>query len=125
MKFVFEWFESRIDPYPEGVPQTPNSGLLRFIWSNMAGVRGWVAALAVLTAGVGVMEALMFQFMGKIVDWLSTYSPHMLRQEKGSALTGMAVLLLFFIVWTFLPAMCAFRPFRAYFRCACAGIFTV
>ena len=66
---IFAWFESRVEPYPEATPITPSKGLFRFIWSNLEGVRVWIFVLAVLTAGIGIMEALLFQFMGKLVDW--------------------------------------------------------
>ncbi|HGH7093512.1 TPA: ABC transporter ATP-binding protein [Neisseria meningitidis] len=98
---IFSWFESRIDPYPEAVPKTPEKGLWRFIWSNMAGVRKWIAALAALTAGIGIMEALVFQFMGKIVEWLGKYAPAELFAEKGWELAAMAAMMVFSVVWAF------------------------
>ena len=98
---IFSWFESRIDPYPEAAPKTPEKGLWRFIWSNIEGVRKWIAVLAVFTVGVGIMEALMFQFMGKVVDWLGAYTPQTLFVEKGHALIGMMAMVAFFAVWTF------------------------
>ena len=101
IKKIFSWFESRIDPYPEAAPKTPEKGLWRFIWSNIEGVRKWIAVLAVFTVGVGIMEALMFQFMGKVVDWLGAYTPQTLFVEKGHALIGMMVMVAFFAVWTF------------------------
>ena len=101
IKKIFSWFESRIDPYPEAAPKTPEKGLWRFIWSNIEGVRKWIAVLAVFTVGVGIMEALMFQFMGKVVDWLGTYTPQTLFAEKGHALIGMMAMVAFFAVWTF------------------------
>ena len=101
IKKIFSWFESRIGPYPEAAPKTPEKGLWRFIWSNIEGVRKWIAVLAVFTVGVGIMEALMFQFMGKVVDWLGTYTPQTLFVEKGHALIGMMAMVAFFAVWTF------------------------
>ena len=101
IKKIFSWFESRIDPYPEAAPKTPEKGLWRFIWSNIEGVRKWIAVLAVFTVGVGIMEALMFQFMGKVVDWLGTYTSQTLFVEKGHALIGMMAMVAFFAVWTF------------------------
>ena len=56
IKKIFSWFESRIDPYPEAAPKTPEKGLWRFIWSNIEGVRKWIAVLAVFTVGVGIDE---------------------------------------------------------------------
>mgnify|MGYP000923385057 FL=1 len=101
IKKIFSWFESRIDPYPEAAPKTPEKGLWRFIWSNIEGVRKWIAVLAMFTVGVGIMEALMFQFMGKVVDWLGAYTPQTLFVEKGHALIGMMAMVAFFAVWTF------------------------
>lgn len=98
---IFSWFESRIDPYPEAAPKTPEKGLWRFSWSNMAGVRKWIAALAALTAGIGIMEALVFQFMGKIVEWLGKYAPAELFAEKGWELAAMAAMMVFSVVWAF------------------------
>ena len=101
---IFSWFESRIDPYPEAAPKTPEKGLWRFIWSNIEGLRKWIAVLAVFTAGIGIMEALLFQFMGKVVDWLGKYTPATLFAEKGWALTAMAAMMVFFALWTFLAS---------------------
>ena len=101
---IFSWFESRIDPYPEAAPKTPEKGLWRFVWSNIEGLRKWIAVLAVFTAGIGIMEALLFQFMGKVVDWLGKYTPATLFAEKGWALTAMAGMMVFFALWTFLAS---------------------
>ncbi|HGG9248963.1 TPA: ABC transporter ATP-binding protein [Neisseria meningitidis] len=98
---IFSWFESRIDPYPEAAPKTPEKGLWRFVWSSMTGVRKWIAALAALTAGIGIMEALVFQFMGKIVEWLGKYAPAELFAEKGWELAAMAAMMVFSVAWAF------------------------
>ena len=98
---IFSWFENRLNPYPESNPTTPEKGLFRFIWSSIDGMKGWIFLLAVLTVGTGVMEALLFQFMGLLVDWLGAYTPTTLWQEKGHLLAGMAALLIFSIVWSF------------------------
>ncbi len=98
---IFNWFESRIEPYPDDAPKTPEKGLFRFIWSNLDGMRGWIVALAVFTAGIGIMEALVFQFMGKIVDWLGHYTPATLLAEKGWALAAMLAMMLFAVLWQF------------------------
>ena len=72
-----------------------------FIWGNLEGIRGWILLLALFTAGVGVMEALVFQFIGLVVDWLGQYTPQTLLAEKGWALTGMLLLMLFAVIWQF------------------------
>ena len=101
---IFNWFESRVEAYPEAVPLSPKKGLLPFVWSGMDGVRKWIAVLAVMTAGIGIMEALLFQFMGKVVDWLGRYTPETLFAEKGWVLAGMALMMLFSICWIFIAS---------------------
>ena len=115
IKKIFSWFESRIDPYPEAAPKTPEKGLWRFIWSNIEGVRKWIAVLAVFTVGIGIMEALMFQFMGKVVDWLGTYTPQTLFVEKGHALIGMMAMVAFFAVWTFFASSVRLQTLQGVF----------
>ena len=115
IKKIFSWFESRIDPYPEAAPKTPEKGLWRFIWSNIEGVRKWIAVLAVFTVGVGIMEALMFQFMGKVVDWLGTYTPQTLFAEKGHALISMMAMVAFFAVWTFFASSVRLQTLQGVF----------
>ena len=115
IKKIFSWFESRIDPYPEAAPKTPEKGLWRFIWSNIEGVRKWIAVLAVFTVGIGIMEALMFQFMGKVVDWLGAYTPQTLFVEKGHALIGMMAMVAFFAVWTFFASSVRLQTLQGVF----------
>ena len=98
---LFSWFENRVDPYPSSEPKTPRNGLFGFIWSNLEGVRGWLVLLALLSGGIGIGEALLFQFIGKIVDWLGRYTPETLFAEKGLALVGMGVLMVVLVIWTF------------------------
>ena len=98
---LFYWFENRVDPYPSSEPKTPRNGLFGFIWSNLEGVRGWLVLLALLSGGIGIGEALLFQFIGKIVDWLGRYTPETLFAEKGLALVGMGVLMVVLVIWTF------------------------
>lgn len=99
---IYSWFENRLNSYPESTPSTPEKGLFRFIWSSIDGMKGWIFLLAILTVGTGVMEALLFQFMGLLVDWLGAYTPATLWQEKGHLLIGMAAVLVLSIVWSFI-----------------------
>lgn len=121
---IFEWFESRLNAYPEQAPKTPEKGLIRFIWSNMEGMRGWILLLALLTVGTGVMEAVLFQFMGIVVDWLGKYTPATLWQEKGHWLLAMAALLVFSIFWSFTASAVRLQTLQGVFQCVCVGIST-
>ena len=104
IKIIFSWFESRVETYPESAPLTPEKGLLPFVWSGTEGVRKWILILGTMTAGIGIMEALLFQFMGKVVDWLGKYTPATLFAEKGWALAAMAAMMLFSIGWIFIAS---------------------
>ena len=104
IKKIFSWFESRVETYPESAPLTPEKGLLPFVWSGTEGVRKWILILGTMTAGIGIMEALLFQFMGKVVDWLGKYTPATLFAEKGWALAVMAAMMLFSIGWIFIAS---------------------
>ena len=104
IKKIFSWFESRVETYPESAPLTPEKGLLPFVWSGTEGVRKWILILGMMTAGIGIMEALLFQFMGKVVDWLGKYTPATLFAEKGWALAAMAAMMLFSIGWIFIAS---------------------
>ncbi|WP_105888107.1 ABC transporter ATP-binding protein [Haemophilus influenzae] len=112
---IFSWFENRLNPYPESSPTTPKKGLFRFIWSSIAGMKRWILLLAILTVGTGVMEAVLFQFMGTLVDWLGTFTPEKLWQEKGHLLIGMAALLLISIVWGFLASTVRLQTLQGVF----------
>ena len=112
---IFSWFENRLNPYPDQSPKTPENGLFRFIWSSIDGMKGWILLLAVLTIGNGVMEAMLFQFIGLLVDWLGAYTPTTLWQEKGHLLMGMGGLLVFSIVWLFLASSVRLQTLQGVF----------
>ena len=112
---IFSWFENRLNPYPDQSPKTPENGLFRFIWSSIEGMKGWILLLAVLTIGNGVMEAMLFQFMGLLVDWLGAYTPATLWQEKGHLLMGMGGLLVFSILWLFLASSVRLQTLQGVF----------
>ena len=112
---IFSWFENRLNPYPDQSPKTPENGLFRFIWSSIDGMKGWILLLAVLTIGNGVMEAMLFQFMGLLVDWLGAYTSTTLWQEKGHLLMGMGGLLIFSIIWLFLASSVRLQTLQGVF----------
>ena len=86
---MFNWFENRIDPYPQDNHTPPNSSLLAFIWACLDGMRGWVLAMVFLTAIIGAFEAYLFNMMGKVVDWLASASPATLWTSHASEITLM------------------------------------
>ncbi|HDR1021197.1 TPA: ABC transporter ATP-binding protein [Pasteurella multocida] len=112
---VFSWFENRLNPYPSEPPSTPKKGVISFIWSSINGMKGWIFLLAFLNIGIGIVEGVVFQLMGVIVDWLTEYTPAMLWQEKGNLLLAMAGLLLFSILWSFVASVVRLQTLQGVF----------
>jgi ATP-binding cassette, subfamily B, multidrug efflux pump len=67
---VLKAFENLLHPYPDAVPATPPKSLLAFLWACTQGLRRYILAMTLLTACIGVFEALLFSMLGNVVDWL-------------------------------------------------------
>ena len=98
---MFKFFERLIHPYPdlqagEAQAQIPPKDFWPFVAYSTHGVRWGFAALVVLTAATAALEALLFAFLGQIIDWLATVPPAQLwSQEKTRILSiALAVVLL-------------------------------
>lgn len=111
----FSWFENRIDTYPDTLPQPPKKGVLPFIWSCLEGARPWLLLMVIMTIGTGILEALVFRFLGTVIDWLGAYSPDRLWPEKGHELLLMAAVLIFSIIWSFLSSNVQFQTLQGAF----------
>jgi ATP-binding cassette, subfamily B, multidrug efflux pump len=90
---VFERFENLVPTYPEGAPQAPPRTFFAFLWHATQGMRPYLAMLTLLTALIGVFEALLFAMLGFIVDRLAAVPPAQLwATERGSLLTLVGIL---------------------------------
>ncbi|MGO0790870.1 ABC transporter ATP-binding protein [Herbaspirillum seropedicae] len=90
---MFSWFEKLVQPYPEHHPLPPPRGFMRFIWFCTKGVRPYIAAMTLMTAIIGVFEALLFAALGRIVDWLAKIAPSQLWSQEGHTLTWLVLIL--------------------------------
>ncbi len=91
---MFAAFEKLVQPYPQGAPKLPPRGFWPFVWACSHGLRRYIAAMTLLTAAIGVFEALLFAMLGKIVDWLGPVQPGQLWAEHGATLWLLAAVLL-------------------------------
>ena len=91
---MFKYFESRLPPYPPAEPHLPPKDFMAFVWDGTRGLRGYVVAMAALSAAIAVFEALLFAVLGHVVDWLSTVAPHALWAEHKGAILGIVALLM-------------------------------
>lgn len=98
---VFRFFENLLDPYPEAAPTQPPRQFFAFIWNTARGARRLFLALTLLTALTAIFEALLFAFMGRIVDWLNHIRAQDLwAQERHSLLIlAGAMLLSPLVIW--------------------------
>lgn len=83
---LFRYFEKLLSPYPAAEPALPPKGFFAFLWACTDGLRGKVAWLALLTAAMAAFDALMFAFLGRVIDWLAGVQPAQLWTERGGAL---------------------------------------
>jgi len=67
---VFDWFESRLNPYPTEEPGPPPSGLVAFCWHYTKPAWRWLVVMSCATALIAAGEVYLFGFLGSIVDWL-------------------------------------------------------
>ena len=112
---LFEWFESRIDPYPDDIPQTPKAKLIPFIWSATKGMRPYLAAAIFFSVIIGVTDAVLFQFVGEIVDWVGKYSPAQLLAEKWHSMLFMLFVIVIGFIATYLYASFRFQSMQGVF----------
>ncbi|NOG31601.1 ABC transporter ATP-binding protein [Halomonas sp. TBZ9] len=95
MTAAFDYFESRVNPYPDDVVTTPPKGLFAFIWHFTRPVWPLLLIMSVLTALVSAAEVVFFSTMGKLVDWLGEVERADFWAANGGWLvgTGVAVLI--------------------------------
>ncbi|WP_339101718.1 ABC transporter ATP-binding protein [Pseudomonas sp. G166] len=88
-------FEKWLDPFPPDEVPPPPEGLARFLWACTRGARGYILALALLSAGVSIYEAWLFSFLGQVVDLLSTWQAGGdAAVQESRVLWGIAIVLL-------------------------------
>ncbi|WP_353366663.1 ABC transporter ATP-binding protein [Acidovorax sp. FG27] len=90
---MFRYFENRVPPYPAGEPVVPPKDFMAFVWAGTRGVRGYVAAMAGMSAAIAVYEALLFAVLGRLVDWIGDTAPAQFWQERGTLLGWIVAML--------------------------------
>jgi len=90
---VLPFFERLVDPFPDAPPARPPHGFFAFLWAATAGLRIWLVALTLLSAGIGVFEAYLFGMLGDVVDWLAKVEPAKLWEVERARLLALAAVL--------------------------------
>ena len=92
------YFEKLLYPFPATEPSPPPREFLAFLWACTQGVRGKIAAMAVLTMIMSALDALLIAMLGHIVDWLSVQVPSRLWAERGETLLWLVAVMVTSIV---------------------------
>jgi ATP-binding cassette subfamily B multidrug efflux pump len=90
---MFRYFEKLVSPYPDAAPPVLPRGFFAFLWACARGARRYIAAMTLLTAAIGVFEALLFSILGRVVDWLAKVEPSRLWTEQRAHLLLLAAVL--------------------------------
>ena len=108
----FAWFERRINPYPDEALAPKKITLFHFVKACARGAGPWLLVLVLLNAGLGIFEAVLFQMMGLIVDWLGQYGPEQLWAEKSTPLLWMLALIVLSPVWVLIASNVRFQTLQ-------------
>ncbi|GAF62359.1 ABC transporter, ATP-binding protein [Psychrobacter sp. JCM 18903] len=117
MNALFRFFETRLPAFPE-TPMplpSPREGMLKFLWACTNGLRGWLLIFMILSAGIGIYEAMLFAWIGNIVDWLGVYTPQNLWLEKGDMLLLMLAVMIMSPLWIALSSFIHFQTLQGVF----------
>ena len=90
---MFQFFEKLVQPYPEADPVPPPKHFFAFLWACTRGLRPYLAAMTVCAGVIGAFEALLFAFLGRVVDWLGATTPARLWADQGHNLLLLAAVL--------------------------------
>jgi ATP-binding cassette subfamily B multidrug efflux pump len=117
MNTLFRFFENRLPAFPDSpMPlPSPRDGMLKFLWVCTKGLRGWLLLFMLLSAGIGIYEAMLFAWIGNIVDWLGVYTPQNLWLEKGDMLLMMLAVMIVSPLWIALSSFIHFQTLQGVF----------
>jgi ATP-binding cassette subfamily B multidrug efflux pump len=90
---VFKRFESLVHPYPDALPPPPPKTFFAFLWECSRGVRPYLLLVTLLTAAIGVFEAMLYSMMAHVVDALATTKPAELWATQGDTLLLLSAVL--------------------------------
>lgn len=91
---MFKHFEKLLNPFPEDFLGPPPKTLLPFIWSCTKNLRWLILCMALLTAFIGGFEAVLFSYMGSLVDLLNHSSRNDFWSQHFSMLLSASLILI-------------------------------
>ncbi len=79
---MFTFFERLVNPFPDAEPDTPPNTLIAFCAHYCRDAWPWLLCVSLLSAGIAIVEVLMFAFLGDLVDALSSSDPRTFLTES-------------------------------------------
>ena len=108
----FDWFEHRINPYPQEQLPLKKISIRHFVYACAKGSGFWLLLLILFNAGLGVFEAVLFQMMGIVVDWMNEYGASQLWTEKNGPLMAMLLLIVLSPFWVLISSNIRFQTLQ-------------
>jgi ATP-binding cassette, subfamily B, multidrug efflux pump len=112
---LFSFFERIVPAYPNDAVKPWPDKLLPFLWACTQGLRPHLFLMMFLAASIGAFEALLFAFLGRIVDWLGAVPPALLWQVHGNTLQWLGIALAASMVFTLGWALLRFNTMAGNF----------
>ncbi|MCL4140309.1 UNVERIFIED_CONTAM: hypothetical protein GTU68_053030 [Idotea baltica] len=91
---IFTYFESFIEPFPNAPAARPPSTLIPFLWHYSKTAWPWLLVMAVLTALISILEVSLFNYLGNLIDWLSSSDRSTFLQSEAGKLMWIATIVL-------------------------------
>lgn len=91
---IFRWFESLIDPFRPAPEAMPPRTVAAFYWHFIRQAWPVFAVLTVVGFFVAIVEVVMFDYLGKVVDLVNTTPAAELFARHGGELLWMAAVML-------------------------------
>jgi len=83
---MYQFFERLVHPYPDETPVAPPKSLRAFLWECTRGLRPYIFAVTFAAGFIGLIEALLYAMLGRVVDWLAKTGPSQLWAEHSGGL---------------------------------------
>ncbi len=68
---MLTFFEKLVRPFPPQEPEPPPKGLLPFCRHYTRGIEAHLSIMALLTGLIAILEVSLFDYLGRLVDWLN------------------------------------------------------
>ncbi|MDC0127376.1 ABC transporter ATP-binding protein/permease [Methylophilaceae bacterium] len=72
---MLQWFENLISPFPKDLIQTPPKSLFKFAWLCIKDIKMYIGLMAILTASIASLEAILYAILGKLIDLMVASDP--------------------------------------------------